>query len=440
MGFVFFALEEKPAVVNIQIPGSDDALRTRQFIKKILRDLLNRSDQALLISATEKDLSGLFAFGHRSISRLKGRADISPEYFELAATIRIPQNPLGNYLNFTLVLPPSKSGFVINRATIGRVAFPDSVVRFLLGIILQLVIGESDGDRLLNAIDSVTLSDGKIALQLKPIPNLKQLVQRIRKRIGLVRDEVALMGDPDAIRPYYKKIMTLSESLSDNDTVSLSYYIGPLFTLAQLRGGDPVVENRSAILAAGIYFGSWRVEQMIGKVRTEQMKVHPRKTIGVGLSSREDLRLHFIISSALQIAADQGITNVIGEFKELLDAGKGGSGFSFVDLAADRAGVRFAQAATGKASALRFQAHLANDSGEDQFFPDITGLPEGLTQEVFERYFGNLESERYRTLVSSVDSCIQQLPIYSASKDETAPKTCDLGNGVTEGLFRGSPG
>ncbi len=435
MGFVFFAIEEQPAVISTQTPDSDDALRTRRFIKKLLGDLLNQSDQALLISATEEDLRGLFAFGHRSISRLKGRADISPERFELVATVSIPQNPIGSYLNFTLALPPSKSGFVIGQANIGRISFPDSVVRFLLDMMLKLAIGSDDGDRLLSAIDSVTLSDKKIAIQLKAIPNLKQLVEKTRTRLRLVRDEVAMMGDPAKIRPYYTKIMALSESAPTDNTVSLSYYIGPLFTLAQTRGGDPVIENRAAILSLGIYFGSWRVEQMIGPVRTDRMKRHKRKTKGVGLANRKDLRLHFIISSALQIAADHGITNVIGEFKELLDAGKGGSGFSFVDLAADRAGVRFALSATNDTSALRFQTHLANNAKEDLFFPDINGLPEGLSQEVFERYFVNLESERYRALVASVDTCIHQLPIYSADEVGTGSGACEVEYVVPEELL-----
>ncbi len=435
MGFIFFAIEEQPAVSTAQTPGADEALRTREFIKKILGDLLNRSDQALLISATQEDLSGLFAFGHRSISRAKGWADISEERFKLVATLTIPDTPIGSYLNFVLEMPPSDSGFVIGHAAIGRVSFPDATVRFLLRLILKLAIGSDDGERLLAAVDSVSLSDRKIDIQLKPIANLRQLVQRVRSRIGVVRDEVAVMGDPAAIRPYYTKIMSLSESVPADKSLSLSYYIGPIFALAQERGGDPVVENRAAILSLGIYFGSWRVEQMIGSVRTEQMKQHIRKTKKVGLANRRDLRLHFIISSALQIAADQGITNVIGEFKELLDAGKGGSGFSFVDLAADRAGVRFAQAATNEASALRFQNHLANNAREDQFFPEIKGLPEGLSQQVFERHFIDLESERYRALVASVDACIRELPVYAAHEDGVASRSCDVGYVVPEALF-----
>ena len=75
----------------------------------------------------------------------------------------------------------------------------------------------------------------------------------------------------------------------------------------------------------------------------------------------------------------------IGEFKELMDRGDGGSGFSFVDLAADFAGVKFAIAATTLSSASTVQNVLAGNIDEDLFFPHIKGLPEGLNKNEFSR-------------------------------------------------------
>ena len=69
------------------------------------------------------------------------------------------------------------------------------------------------------------------------------------------------------------------------------------------RSGDLADENRAAILATAIYFGSWRIESMIGKVRTDEMLLHRCKTKNVVLAGRTDLRLHFIISAALEIAS-----------------------------------------------------------------------------------------------------------------------------------------
>ena len=60
------------------------------------------------------------------------------------------------------------------------------------------------------------------------------------------------------------------------------------------------------------------------------------------LAGRRDLLQQFIVSAGLRVLAENGVPMAIGEFKELLDSRSGGSGFSFVDLAADRAGLRFA--------------------------------------------------------------------------------------------------
>jgi Predicted periplasmic lipoprotein (DUF2279). len=203
------------------------------------------------------------------------------------------------------------------------------MARFLIAFALDSAVGNKQGEYLLSSIDSVSLTDTRINIHMKPIPGLKKSVQGMRQRLKYLRDEIAIMGKPETVRIYYVKLMELSESINTDEPISLSHFIGPLFRLAQERGGNPVDENRAAILALAIYFGHWRIEQMIGNVRSDEMKLYPPKTKNVVLANRIDLRLHFIISAALKIASATGITHAIGEFKELLDAGHGGEWFQF---------------------------------------------------------------------------------------------------------------
>ncbi len=410
--FLLIALEDHPAVLNVRRVNSDRAVGTRLFVKRVIEDLRTESHKPLTLSATEDDLNGLFAFGHRSISRISGEASISARGLQTRATLRIPHNPFGDYLNFHLKIIPSTLGLHFDQASMGGLSFSNGTMRFFTILFLNMAVGFNEGKTLYESIEEVTLSEDRINFHLSPIPDMDRHVLKIRERLSLLRDEVALMGDPKKVRSYYTQIVKIAERVPEGRPVSLSYYIGALFKIADARGGDPVVENRAAILALGIYFGSWRVEQMIGPVRTEEMKQQKRKTKDVGLAGREDLRLHFIISAALEIASKQGITHAIGEFKELLDAGDGGSGFSFVDLAADRAGVRFSEFATSPSTAKRFQEHLAENANEDQFFPNIENLPEGLTKEDFQNDFGDVESSRYVKLVKAVDACLMRLPAY----------------------------
>jgi hypothetical protein len=236
-------------------------------------------------------------------------------------------------------------------------------------------------------------------------------------RLKSLRDEIAPLGDPMIVRAYYAKLIELSGAYSKSpSSVSLSDYMGPLFQFARERSrtADPTDENQAAILALAMYFGDWRFGRLIGPVLTEEMKKHrpPRQ---VTLGGRRDLKLHFIISAGLKIVSDSGLSYTAGEFKELLDASKGGSGFSFRDLAADIAGVRFAEVATERSGgAERIQRTISKSGKEDAFFPDVKRFPEGIGAEEFERRYGNVKSKAYRSVLSEIEKAIGQCSAYKA--------------------------
>jgi hypothetical protein len=119
---------------------------------------------------------------------------------------------------------------------------------------------------------------------------------------------------------------------------------------------------------------------------------------------------HFLSSAAIALASQQGISLAVGEFKELLDSGEGGSGFSFVDLAADRAGIAFVTLATASESQARdLQEHVMAYASEVTFFPDTSGLVEGLSDEQFRAQYGEVQSLRYRQQVELIDLRIAQV-------------------------------
>jgi hypothetical protein len=133
----------------------------------------------------------------------------------------------------------------------------------------------------------------------------------------------------------------------------------------------------------------------------------------VFLGGRQDLRLHFVVSAGLKLISDQGIGSAIGEFKELLDAGKGGSGFSFIDLAADRAGIRFAERAVDPAGgARRLQEMMSVSPTEQLFFPLVADLPENMPREEFERRYGGIGKPGYDKMVREIDRRIDQCPVH----------------------------
>ena len=129
------------------------------------------------------------------------------------------------------------------------------------------------------------------------------------------------------------------------------------------------------------------------------------------MRGRGDLAQHFGISAAIAAAGGGVLADSIGVFKELDDS-RGGSGFSFPDLLADRAGVRLSTAALG-AEARRIQRAMASDAlSETDFMPPIDALPEGLMEMEFKQRYRDLDDARYGFVKNDIEQRLALLPIY----------------------------
>ena len=83
-----------------------------------------------------------------------------------------------------------------------------------------------------------------------------------------------------------------------------------------------------------------------------------------------------------------------------------------MDLAADMAGVRFAELATDPLFAEQVQKTLAANDTESLFFPPLDGLPEDLDKLQFVREFGHVDSPAYKRTVSDIEQRINKLAVY----------------------------
>ena len=87
-------------------------------------------------------------------------------------------------------------------------------------------------------------------------------------------------------------------------------------------------ENEAAILALAIYAGHHWFAKFVGDVQPKKGEVTLPKAKPT-LKFRADLSQHFIFSAAIKILSEQDLSLAIGEFKELMDRGDDGSGYSF---------------------------------------------------------------------------------------------------------------
>lgn len=184
--------------------------------------------------------------------------------------------------------------------------------------------------------------------------------------------------------------------------------MGEMMALAQTRSrsGDPVAENRAALTVLAEKAMGSRLLSKQGIARTD------RRT-SLKLAGRNDFAQHFALSAFLAATGGKGLSNMAGLYKELKDA-QGGSGFSFNDLAADRAGAYFGQFCTQSGrSARHVQATLAQTREATLFFPVVKDLPEFLPQVEFQRRFGGVGQPAYQRMIEKIDARISALPLYT---------------------------
>jgi len=131
----------------------------------------------------------------------------------------------------------------------------------------------------------------------------------------------------------------------------------------------------------------------------------------VRLNQREDFAQHFILSAALAANTGGPLSNAIGLYKEITDS-RGGSGFSFNDIAADRAGSRFGEVATNRATAQKLQIKVGAGIDEGDIIPTIADLPEFMSEGEFKRRFGGIDGPEYKKMMADIEGRIAALPLY----------------------------
>ena len=167
---------------------------------------------------------------------------------------------------------------------------------------------------------------------------------------------------------------------------------------------DPVADNRAALLVLAAYVNRRRLP-----VPTTGPAPEPRTVV---LRGRHDLAQHFSISAATAAKGGSALSHLVGLAKELSDA-DGGSGFSFADMLANRAGIRVAELATDSADSARHLRRMARAGlTEADIMPSPAGLPEGMQEAVLLRTIGTPSSAAYAQLVDHIDRRIDATRLH----------------------------
>jgi len=168
---------------------------------------------------------------------------------------------------------------------------------------------------------------------------------------------------------------------------------------------DAVFCNKAAILALGVIMGDDQVVRAgWGEISADRQVEREALRRRVTVHGRGDLPRHFAVSAALTILADENRALTVGITKEASDSNPGGSGFSFVDMLANKAGIRLAIVATQDAQSARMmQKRIKQSTDPSHFMPKFDGLPEGISSDEFQSEYGGLGGSKTMSLFAELD-------------------------------------
>jgi hypothetical protein len=96
-----------------------------------------------------------------------------------------------------------------------------------------------------------------------------------------------------------------------------------------------------------------------------------------------------------------------------MDDSRGGSGFSFNDIAADRAGTRFGELATSsEVAAKTLQRRVAKGIVDADLLPKVSDLPEFMPEPEFKRRYGGIGAPAYNAMMRDIEQRLSALPLY----------------------------
>lgn len=380
-GLWVVATDAKPNVKRSVQVNLSDLDRGKVIVDALgLRRMKEGEVRQWVLSESDLD-KGVNFLAHRSVS---GSASVQIVLSQLIvrASVPLPVPRVRRFVNIELVLAPRDEVMQAARLRIGKLSLPAGLAGDLVGWSLARspYAGKLAAARAM--LNSAQISGQTLALHFT-------------WRAGQGIDEATLA--------------VYRNRLNQSGNGDFAVLLGEAFKLAQARSKnhDPVAENRAALTTLA-------EKALGGRLLSHRGMVKVDRRTGLKLAGREDAAQHFALSAFLAATGGEGLSELAGVYKELKDAQQGGSGFSFVDLAADRAGLRLGEASTrSRAAALKMQKRLAGVQDATVFFPVVRDLPEFLQQAEFQRRFGGVGQPAYQRMVEQIEARIAEVPLYS---------------------------
>ncbi|WP_111978478.1 hypothetical protein [Algibacillus agarilyticus] len=321
----------------------------------------------------------------------------------------------GKALGLTLKtqLLNSQHAFNWQETYISGWALPNQSLNIMFDWLLTYLTTKMQAEKLRGNISEINITPQ--ALTFKYAHSVK--VETIKP---ILKKQHKALINPAHVQRYLLSLQVIVQQHRHSDSpVTLDSLLQILFTQALFRQQkqnqrQQAIEENKAILQALALF---MLPQQFKHFYPSDLHVFnfEKKPLIIRFHHRDDLAKHFIASAAIHLLLNQHASTQIGEFKELFDSQiKGGSGFSFDDIAADRAGIHFAKQATQTPiSAKRVQTLFSLKGIQaNDLLPNILINHTSLTEAEFITRYQSTQSPLYKQRLHKIDQVISSTLLY----------------------------
>ncbi|MBI2180531.1 MAG: hypothetical protein HYU31_06905 [Deltaproteobacteria bacterium] len=395
---LYLAIDRNPTIDRAaEITPANIERAKRVFEQNDPRRLKSGARGTIVITQNDLDLAANY-LAHR-YGDGSARVTLGENRVAINASLCRRQLPIGLCINVDTALHEGAPLPRFEQLRVGRLPVPGPIADWLLMRTIVLLFGQDTLDAGVQALKKFAVQKGRLAVTYEWQEKFKEEIRNVLVPLEL----------RDRLRRYQRRLSEVARGPT-NATISLTDLLAPLFQLAKelSQAGNPIEENRAAIFVLTFYVTGKQLDAIIPEAKAWPQP-QPYRVI---LSGREDTPKHFIVSAALAAKAGGPLADALGIYKELTDS-QGGSGFSFNDIAADRAGTRFGElAANDQASARILQNRLAAQVREKDIMPPAEDLPENMQAAEFNRRFGGVDTPEFKRMMAKIERRIAALPLY----------------------------
>ena len=395
---LYLAVEDRPLISRAAEIKPENIERARRIVERNdPRKMRPGVLRTIAITGPDLDLAvnylaNRYARGSAAVVLQQGAANVR-------LSVQLPDNPLGRFVNIDAALVETASLPRFDELRIGRLPVPGWLANGLLRVGIRQLQQSADY--------------GAAADVIRHVSARGNLLLVVYEWNDAVPDQIRAVLVPPAeqarLQACQQRLVEAIANTPGGD-VRFEDLLGPLLELAASRSanGDAAAENRAAIISLAFYVNGKGLGAIIPAARD-----WPRPTQRhVVLGGRHDFAQHFSISAAIAATSGSPLADAVGLYKEVDDS-RGGTGFSFNDIAADRTGTRFGELATASpAGAQKVQRLATGGLSETIIFPEVKDLPEFMQEAEFKSRYGGIGGAEYRKMMAEIERRVAALAVF----------------------------